>query len=142
MLREDLHARYGGEVLYFNGALGVLIGPGGAHVWEVTDDYPLGNQLVAPAGAQAPGGGTDYTVRNFRRTAIIGEQLALAVERLLDEAVRVDSAEGLVHGRAVLHPAEQFRIPGATRARPGHGPHQSRPQRRRSLHLRARRTRQ
>jgi hypothetical protein len=91
VLREDLQARYGGEVLYFNGALGVLIGPGGAHVWEVTDDHPLGNQLVAPTGAQGPGGGTDYTVRNFRRTAIIGEQLALAVARLLDEAVRVDA---------------------------------------------------
>lgn len=92
ILREDLHARYGGEVLYFNGALGVLIGPGGAHVWEVDATHPLGNQLVAPPGAVAPGGGTDYTQRNFRRTAIIGEQLALAVQRLLDGAPeRIDA---------------------------------------------------
>ena len=90
VLREDLHARYGGEVLYFNGALGVLIGPGGAHVWEVDRRYPLGNQLVAPAGAVGPGGGTDYTQRNFRRTAIIGEQLALAV----DAAARRRGARG------------------------------------------------
>ena len=89
VLREDLQARYGGEVLYLNGALGVLIGPGGAHVWEVTAEHPLGNQLVAPAGAVAPGGGSNYAERNFRRTAIIGEQLALAVQRILDDAAPV-----------------------------------------------------
>lgn len=89
VLREDLQAAYGGEVLYMNGALGVLIGPGGAHVWEVTEDYPLGNQLVAPAGAEAAGGGSNYTARNFRRTAVVGEQLALAVERILDGAALV-----------------------------------------------------
>jgi hypothetical protein len=89
ILRQDLQARYGGEVLYFNGALGVLIGPGGAHVWEVDDQHPLGNQLVAPSGATAPGGGSDYTQHNFRRTAIIGEQLAAAVVHLVDQAVAV-----------------------------------------------------
>lgn len=89
ILRQDLEARYGGEVLYFNGALGVLIGPGGAHVWEVDDEHPLGNQLVAPAGATAPGGGTDYAQRNFRRTVLIGEQLTAAVVRALDGAVPV-----------------------------------------------------
>ncbi len=89
VLREDLQARYGGEVLYMNGALGVLIGPGGAQVWEVTEDHPLGNQLVAPAGAEPAGGGSDYTARNFRRTAVVGEQLALAVERILDDAERI-----------------------------------------------------
>ncbi len=86
VMREVLRAQYGGEVLYFNGALGVLIGPGGAHVWEVDGEHPLGNQLVAPAGAIAPGGGADYTQRNFRRTAIVGEQLAGAVQRLLQNA--------------------------------------------------------
>jgi hypothetical protein len=86
VLRDVLHERYGGEVLYFNGALGVLIGPGGAHVWEVDAAHPLGNQLVAPPGAVAAGGGTDYTQRNFRRTAIVGEQLAAAVTQLVDRA--------------------------------------------------------
>jgi hypothetical protein len=89
VLRVDLQARYGGEVLYMNGALGVLIGPGGAHVWEVTPEHPLGNQLVAPAGAEAAGGGSDYTARNFRRTAVVGEQLALAVEHILDNAAPI-----------------------------------------------------
>lgn len=87
--REDLRARYGGEALYLNGALGVLIGPGGSHVWEVDDDHPLGNQLVAPVGAEAAGGGVDYTQRNFRRTAVIGEQLGAAAMRLLDGAVDI-----------------------------------------------------
>jgi len=88
-LREDLGARYGGEVMFLNGALGVLIGPGGSEIWEVTAAHPLGNQLKAPAGATAPGGGSSYTVKNFRRAEIIGEQLALAVARLLDSAERI-----------------------------------------------------
>lgn|GEM_PF-1061188 len=90
ILREDLKARYGGEVAFLNGALGVIIGPGGAQVWEVDETHPLGNQMVAPPGAVAPGGGTNYTEENFRRTEIIGEQLALAVGRLLDAATPLD----------------------------------------------------
>jgi len=90
ILREDLNAAYGGEVLFLNGALGVLVGPGGADVWEVTEEYPLGNQLIAPAGATAPGGGNDYTQRNFRRTVIIGEQLAAAAMRLLESAEKIE----------------------------------------------------
>jgi hypothetical protein len=84
VLRDVLKTTYGGEVLYLNGALGVIVGPGGTQVWEVTPQHPLGNQMVAPAGAEAPGGGTDYTQENLRRTAIIGEQLAAAVVRLLE----------------------------------------------------------
>ncbi len=86
ILRQDLQAAYGGEALFLNGALGVLIGPGGSDVWEVTDDYPLGNQLAAPAGAEAPGGGDNYRQRNFRRAVLIGEQLAAAAMRLLESA--------------------------------------------------------
>jgi hypothetical protein len=90
ILRQDLQGAYGGEVLFLNGALGVLVGPGGADVWEVTEKFPLGNQLVAPAGATAPGGGDNYRQRNFRRTVVIGEQLAAAVTRLLDLAVKIE----------------------------------------------------
>jgi hypothetical protein len=89
ILREDLHSRYGGEVLYLNGALGVLIGPGGAQVWEVDQAHPLGNQMIAPAGAVGPAGDSNYTQKNFRRTAIVGEQLALAAMRLLDKAQKI-----------------------------------------------------
>jgi hypothetical protein len=89
VLRDDLRKRYGGEVLFMNGALGVLIGPGGSQVWEVTPQHPLGNQMIAPAGATAAGGGTDYKQKNFRRAEVIGEQLALAVGRLLDGAEKI-----------------------------------------------------
>lgn len=90
ILREDLQSAHGGEVLFLNGALGVLVGPGGSDVWEVTDDHPLGNQLAAPAGATAPGGGDDYRQRNFRRTTIIGEQLAVATKRLLESTEKIE----------------------------------------------------
>jgi len=76
-------------VVFLNGALGVLIGPGGSDVWEVTSAHPLGNQLKAPPGAVAPGGGINYTQRNFRRGEVIGEQLALAAGRLLDSATKI-----------------------------------------------------
>jgi len=89
IVRDDLHARYGGEVLYLNGALGVLIGPGGAQVWEVDGAHPLGNQMIAPAGAVGPAGDSNYAQKNFRRTEMIGEQLALAAMRLLDDAEKI-----------------------------------------------------
>jgi hypothetical protein len=89
IMRDDLHARYGGEVLYLNGPLGVLIGPGGAEVWEVDAGHPLGNQMKAPAGAVGPAADGDYTAKNFRRPGIIGEQLALAAARLLDSARKI-----------------------------------------------------
>ena len=90
-LRADLNKRYGGEVAFLNGAVGIMSTPIGAQIWEVTPQHPLGNQIVAPAGAQAPGGGTDYTQRNFRRAELIGEQLALAVGHLLDKAEKIDA---------------------------------------------------
>jgi hypothetical protein len=90
ILREDLQMAHGGEVLFLNGALGVLVGPGGSDVWEVSDDYPLGNQLIAPAGATAAGGGDNYRQRNFRRTVVIGEQLAAAAMRLLGSAEAIE----------------------------------------------------
>ena len=54
----------------------MLTTPLGAQVWEVDARHPLGNQLTPPPGAVAPGGGTDFTARNFRRAVVIGEQLA------------------------------------------------------------------
>jgi hypothetical protein len=89
VLRDDLRARYGGEVLFLNGALGVLIGPGGAQVWEVDRAHPLGNQMIAPAGAVGPAGDSDLTVKNFHRTEMIGQQLARATMRLLDKAEKI-----------------------------------------------------
>ncbi len=90
VLAERIEHEVGGEVLYLNGAIGDLTGPGGTQVWEVDAAHPLGDQVHAPAGAVAPGGGTDYKVRNFRRAVIIAEQAAQAALRLLDRAEPVD----------------------------------------------------
>jgi hypothetical protein len=49
--------------------------------------------MTAPAGAVAPGGGSNFEEENLRRTAVIGEQLAAAVERLLDAAAPVDRTQ-------------------------------------------------
>ena len=38
----------GGEALYFNGAIGDLVTPLGANVWEVDGSAPLGLGLVPP----------------------------------------------------------------------------------------------
>ncbi len=57
----------GGEALYFNGAIGDLITPLGANVWEVDDSAPLGLGLIPPDGAQPPLGAADFQQRNFRR---------------------------------------------------------------------------
>ena len=86
ILRQNIQGLYGGEVLYFNGALGVLTTPLHAQVWDVSPRSPLGNQFTPPAGAPVPGGGNDYTAPNFRRTVVIGNQLTLAVLRLLANA--------------------------------------------------------
>jgi hypothetical protein len=42
--------------------------------------------MIAPAGAVGPAGTSDYKIKNFRRTEMIGEKLALAAMRLLDKA--------------------------------------------------------
>ena len=76
----------GGEALYFNGAIGDLITPLGANVWEVDDSAPLGRGLIPPDGAQPPLGAADFEQRNFRRTYLIGRELATAALGALDRA--------------------------------------------------------
>jgi hypothetical protein len=86
VIADELGEQYGGEVLYFSGALGVIIGPGGVPVWEVDEDHPLGDQYTPPPGAVAADGSTNYAAENFRRATIIGEQAALKASALLGEA--------------------------------------------------------
>lgn len=86
VLRTRLQAAEGGEVVYFNGALGSQIGPGAADVWMVDADHPVGDGITAPAGAQPLPGAADFRQRNFARTEAIGSQLAIAVEGLLATA--------------------------------------------------------
>lgn len=76
----------GGESLFINGAVGDLITPLGANVWEVTDDAPLGDGFTVPEGAAPPIGASDYTERNFRRTYLVGRELAHAALDALDSA--------------------------------------------------------
>jgi hypothetical protein len=77
----------GGEALYYVGALGVIIGPGRATIWEVDGEHPLGDHFTPPDGAAVPGGdGYSYTDRNFRRAIVLGEQAARAALRVLEGA--------------------------------------------------------
>ncbi len=81
----------GGEALFVNGAVGALLTPLGAPVWEVTDEHPIGDGYTVPEGATFPGGATGPAQTNFRRTAVIGEQLGLAALRLLEsDGVEID----------------------------------------------------
>ncbi len=91
VLSRTIERETGGEALYFVGALGNLVGPGGANVWEVDEDHPLGNQFDPPPGASAPGGdGFTYTDKNFRRAVVIGEQAATAALEIIDRGEWID----------------------------------------------------
>lgn len=100
VLRERLQASTGGEVLYFNGALGSQIGPGGAPTWVVTDEHPVGDGLTVPAGA-APLTECDdrdpYFCRSFAKTESIGSELAKAVTTILAAAEPVTVSGLSVH---------------------------------------------
>jgi hypothetical protein len=80
----------GGEAAYFNGAIGSLVTPLGAAVWEVTDQHPVGDGFTVPEGAAPPEGAANHTERNFRRTYLVGRELAVAALAALDgaEAIR------------------------------------------------------
>src|SRR5215204_1888042 len=83
-LSRTIQRRTGAEALYYVGALGHLVGPGGASVWEVDGSHPLGNHFDPPPGAAVPGGdGFSYTDKNFRRAVVIGEQAASVALRII-----------------------------------------------------------
>jgi hypothetical protein len=91
VLSQEISREVGGEALYFVGALGDLVGPGGANVWEIDRRHPLGDQFHPPAGAAVPGGaGFTYTDDNFRRAVVIGEQAAGAALGILRHAEWID----------------------------------------------------
>lgn len=89
VLRTRLADRVGGEVLYFNGAIGVQIGPGDAPTWMVDNDHPVTDDGEPPAGAEPLTTCEDrdeYMCRSFAKTESIGDALADAVIELRDEA--------------------------------------------------------
>ena len=68
----------GGEALYFNGAIGGLVTPLGATVWEVDEDARSASVSCRRRCAEPPLGADDFTERNFRRAYLIGRELATA----------------------------------------------------------------
>ncbi|MBI4936179.1 MAG: hypothetical protein HY828_20070 [Actinobacteria bacterium] len=89
IVRERVQAAGGGEVLYYNGALGNQIGPGRADVWQIDDAHPIGDGVAAPDGAQPVPGAADLRDRNLARTAAIGNALADHVLELIETATEV-----------------------------------------------------
>jgi hypothetical protein len=90
-LARTLGPRIGGEVLYINGAIGAMASPLGVPAWEVDVRAPVGNGYTPPEGARPPGGeGADFTVRNFRKAFVIGDQLGRAAEALLADATPLE----------------------------------------------------
>ena len=107
----------GGEALFFNGAVGGLVTPLGSNVWEVGDDAPLGLGLVPPVGAQPPLGADDFEQRNFRRTYLIGRELARAALGALGSAAPVKKPKVDYEVETDLHADVAHRLPAL--ARPG-----------------------
>ncbi|AMO22631.1 hypothetical protein UC35_06710 [Ramlibacter tataouinensis] len=86
VLETRLKASRGGEVAYFNGALGVLASPLHASTWVVDKDHPVGNGTTVPAGAVPLATCTktnQYECQSFAKTESVGNELANAVTALL-----------------------------------------------------------
>ena len=93
IVREQVGAALGGEVLYFNGALGSQIGPGDADVWQIDAQHPVGDGVTAPSGAQPVPGAADLRDQNMARTAAIGAELAAHVLELVADAQPTEVGE-------------------------------------------------
>ncbi len=103
-MRDDIKAEYGGEVLYLNGSIGAMLTTLKAPVWEVSDEYPIGDGYTVPEGAPAPfddagyedeeyEDGDEYLEGNFRRMEIIGEQLAIAAISSIEAGEVLEEAD-------------------------------------------------
>ncbi|MEZ5571646.1 MAG: hypothetical protein R3E64_06435 [Halioglobus sp.] len=89
VLETRLKAAHGGEVAFFNGALGVLTGPLHASAWKVDDAHPVGDGKTVPQGALPLTECDDanpYECQSFAKTESTGNELANAVNALLDAA--------------------------------------------------------
>ena len=97
VLQARLKASRGGEVLYFNGALGVQVGPGEAPNWVIDEDHPIGNGKTAPDGAipltTCDDEDSQYKCKSFAKTESTGTELANAVSALLENAEFLDIEE-------------------------------------------------
>jgi hypothetical protein len=95
VLEERLKAAHGGEVAFFNGALGVLTGPLHASTWVVDEEHPVGDGKTVPEGA-VPLAQCDrsnpFECQSFAKTESTGNELANAVNTLLANAQPLDIA--------------------------------------------------
>ncbi len=93
VMREHLQRDLGGEVLYFNGALGSQVGPGQAPTWLIDPAHPVGDGWTVPKNS-FPLGTCDspglYLCQSFAKTEAIGVQLADAVMTLASKSTPVD----------------------------------------------------
>lgn len=89
VLETRLKAKHGGEVAFFNGALGVLTGPLHAPTWLVDEEHPVGDGKTIPEGAQPLATcdkANQYECQSFAKTESTGNELANAVNTLLEGA--------------------------------------------------------
>ena len=89
VLETRLKATHGGEVAFFNGALGVLTGPLHASAWVVDEAHPVGDGMTVPEGAlplTECDRSNPYECQSFAKTESTGTELANAVNALIDSA--------------------------------------------------------
>ena len=92
-MRDVVQRELGGEVLYFNGALGSQVGPGAAPTWLIDAAHPVGDGWTVPDGAYPLGlceSPDLYRCQSFAKTAAIGNELARAVLTLAATTTPVD----------------------------------------------------
>ncbi|MEZ5501662.1 MAG: hypothetical protein R3E50_03000 [Halioglobus sp.] len=89
VLETRLKAAHGGEVAFFNGALGVLTGPLHASTWRVDAEHPVGDGKTVPEGAlplAECNKANQYECQSFAKTESTGTELANAVDTLLEKS--------------------------------------------------------
>ncbi len=128
VLSRTIARRTGGEALYFVGALGHLVGPGGANVWEV-DRAASAGQPVPPA---ARGGRPRRRRLHLHRQELPargGDRRAGCRGRAEDRRARrvATRRRDRAPAPAFLLAAEQHRLPRAAGRRPRNRLHAARP---------------
>jgi hypothetical protein len=96
VLETRLKESRGGEVLYLNGAIGVLVATLHAPAWLVTEEHPItGDGRTVPEGATAltPNCDEKYECLSFLKTESVGNELFKAVDKLIQEAEEFDITE-------------------------------------------------
>jgi len=112
--KEDWKKKYGSDVLFLNGALGCLIQPLRADVWEVSERFPIiGDGEKLPDGAKA-------VEKTFRKTFLIGRELANIIDKTIQNGRLLPPVEFKYKSQTFFTRATnlKFRL-GMAIARPG-----------------------